>query len=172
MAYNAGASSGNLVLIQEQVASASADLEFTTGITYNEYVLRINNLEVSVDQESLYCTLSINGGSTYLAANYVGNIINFRLDLAGVGIGGNPTDKWYLSQVVNSSTTQSGQYYFSDMLTGNPSMNGQITPFNFGVEYGSLAFGRQSTGAINAIKIFPGSGNIAQGTFKLYGVQD
>lgn len=172
MAYSAGASSGNLVLIQEQEASASANLIFSTGITYNEYVLRINNLETSVDGEALFCTLSTDGGATYLAANYVSNVFNFRMDSAGIGLAAEATDKWYISQIVNSATTQSGQYYLSNMLTGNPGITGQITPFISGFDYGSITFGRQSTGAINAIKIFPGSGNIAQGTFKLYGVQN
>jgi hypothetical protein len=159
------------VLIQSQTANASANLTFNTGITYNEYILRISNLESSVDGASLFCTLSTDGGGTFLAANYISNVFNFRMDASGIGLATETTDKWYLSQVVNSATTQSGQYYLSNMLTGNPGINGQITPFTSTFEYGSITFGRQSTGAINAIRIAPSSGNISQGTFKLYGVQ-
>lgn len=163
--------SGNLVLIQSQTASSSSTLTFSTGLIYNEYVLRFSNVNSSVNNTALVAVLSTNGGSSYLNSGYISNVANIRVDNGGLGVAAQTTANWYLSQEMNTSGfTLSGQYYISNMLVGTPTIVGQISLFTDTFNFSSTTFGTQTTGNINAIQIAPASGNIATGTFKLYGV--
>ena len=71
MAYNAGASSGNLKLIQKQVASASSALTFTSGISgYDVYFLSFYSVLLSNSPANLSLQFSSDGGGTYITSGY------------------------------------------------------------------------------------------------------
>jgi hypothetical protein len=58
---------GSLVFLSKQTASASASIEFTSGIdsTYKEYLFTFNNCHPSNNAVSFQFQGSINGGSSY-----------------------------------------------------------------------------------------------------------
>src|SRR6056300_839036 len=58
---------GSLNFISKATASASASIEFTSGIdsTYKEYVFYFVNIHPSTDDESFTVNFSTDGGSNY-----------------------------------------------------------------------------------------------------------
>ena len=66
-AYNAAISTGGMVLLSTQTASASASISFTTGIdsTYKEYQFYFINLHASDDNSAFQFNMSTDGGSNY-----------------------------------------------------------------------------------------------------------
>lgn len=179
MAYNSGASSGNLVLIQEQVASASASIDFTTGITgYDIYYLSYYGVILSGTAD-LYLSVSTDGGSSYSTSNYVTN---------GWENGGSSFNPYFFT---GSPGALMGHFLGNNGGTipldasafiyhfGSSSFYKQIAVFqnNFFFAsgnngYGSFSTNWQQTTVVNAFQLIPQSGTITSGTFKLYGVQN
>src|SRR6056300_1235340 len=64
---DAGVPSGKLFLLSTQTASASASIEFTSGIdsTYDSYVFKFINIHPATDNVDLRFQASTDGGSTY-----------------------------------------------------------------------------------------------------------
>lgn len=178
MAYNAGASSGNLVLISSQVASASADLTFTSGITgYLNYVLEYTGVVVSNNNATLYARLSSDGGATYIATGYenagivsttsaifqaISNTTTQIQLMDGILVGaGLATNGQCTFYGLNSSTLNKYFYSNSGFRIGFDSS------FAYRASSGELA----STTAMNALKVTVDAGTFS-GTFKLYGVRN
>lgn len=178
MAYNAGASSGNLVLISSQVASASSALTFTSGITgYLNYLLTYTGVVVSNNNATLYARLSSNGGSSYIATGYENagvvstttGIFQFvnntttqiqLMDgiLTGAGLAANGQCTLY---GLNSSTLYKNFYYTSGYRIG----------FDSSFSYKSAAGELADTTSMNALQVTIDAGTFS-GTFKLYGVRN
>ena len=59
--------SQNLKLLSTQIASSHSSISFTTGIdsTYDVYIFKFININVSTDQANFSFNLSTDGGSTY-----------------------------------------------------------------------------------------------------------
>lgn len=181
MAYSAGASSGNLVLLSSQTASSSASLEFTNLTGYDIFFMQYYNVFLSSASANLTAYLSENNGSSYdtNSSNYIVNgYYSIGAGLTNVNI--YPSDGLYIVDYNNTTG-------------GNPPFCGNTTFYHFGISgayssyinnfvgyfYNSLnwasgQFGGQylNTGVVNAMQLFPSSGNITSGTFKLYGVQN
>ena len=68
MAFSAGASSGNLVLLSSQTASGASSVVFTSVITsaYTDYVLRCSGITPAGGAAVLNCRFSTNNGVSYL----------------------------------------------------------------------------------------------------------
>src|SRR6056300_498317 len=66
-ALDAGVPTGNLILLSTQTASASASIEFTSGIdsTYDAYVFKFYNIHLASDDKTFAFQASTNGGSSY-----------------------------------------------------------------------------------------------------------
>src|SRR6056300_1725488 len=66
-ALDAGVSTGDLILLSTQTASASATIDFTSGIdsTYDSYVFKFINIHPQTDTVYFQMNLSTDGGSTY-----------------------------------------------------------------------------------------------------------
>src|SRR5210317_158712 len=66
-ALDAGVSTGSLILLSTQTASASASIEFTSGIdsTYDSYVFKFIDIHPSADNIEFQFNMSTDGGSTY-----------------------------------------------------------------------------------------------------------
>jgi hypothetical protein len=177
MAYNEGASSGNLVLIQKQTASASAEIDFTSGITgYDIYYLSFYDIVCSAVTADLFLQFSVDGGATYETTNYLENgcaaynssINSFQNIVTGYQIGwslnssGNPLRGNAKLYSLNDGANSKGIIYEvvnqSNALTGNVSRN-----------VGGLF---ENASVVNALRFIPASGTITTGTFKLYGVQN
>jgi hypothetical protein len=173
MAYNEGASSGNLVLIQKQTASNSASIEFKTGISGFSTVLFVyENVIPGTDVSYLHVVVSNDGGASYVVTNYTAGCKYIQWDA-----------------VIWANTSEATQF---DLTTSMPSAgigtSGSFHAVNVGIAancqfYGMGTFpasaasqmqcvngGSVATNSVNAFKFAFNAGNIASGTFKLYGV--
>ena len=182
--------SGNLVPISEQTASGSASIEFTTGIdsTYPIYLFKIINLSQTSGEIQVRFNFTTDGGSNY---NVSKTTTIFRAyhdesdtttslsydtgkDLAN-GTGdqnlttfdhlGNASDKSLCSDIYlfnPSSTTFVKHFMATSQYIGNAdhSVNTYVAGYC------------NTTSAVDGIKFVLSAGNIASGTFKLYGIKD
>jgi hypothetical protein len=176
MAFNQGASSGNLVLIEKQTASASASITFTTGITgYDEYVLTYIGVTCSDAAINILIQFSTNGGATYDAS-------------ALYSVSGYVS----LSIGITSQHVPSGTFANIGSVSFDPGVGacGQVNLYNlnsstlnktltcsyvgysaaFGTGGGNLQGIYANNTVVNAFQVFPATGTITTGTFKLYGV--
>lgn len=164
---------GNWVLIQTQTASASASISFTSGLTtYNNLLLIYSNLVTTSNSTSNELVYSTNGGSSYLNSGYATGY-NINAYNSNVWTNGNSTA--FVSMGAQNSTaagsSDCGYLYIQDLTSGSYTkviggmcLNQGTTP------YQSYCLGTQSTGSINAIRFLLSAGNIATGTFSLYGL--
>ena len=190
-----GGSSTGWVLLEEHTASSSGEIDFTgrnvtgqSGATFqsdfDDYILRVVTMQVGTAAATPLLQFSIDGGSTYdTGANYTWGNINVRIPT------GSPS-----AQTLDSTT---GISLFSDsslvgppasanpglstsMDISNPLITGVgksvqslgVSQYNgatgiFG--FNTWGYWNGTTGA-NAFRIIPTSGNLASGTFRLYGV--
>lgn len=169
MAYNEGASSGNLVLIQSQTASNSANLSFTTGITgYDKYVLQWNNFLPATNNTDLQLVFSIDGGSSYLAANY--NSVLGQLNSGGYSQVSTTSFIFLGRAQDNSGIPMAGNITLYNLVGSGVVCRGSATFSAGGGVFASFLAATSTATAVNAIRVLSSSGNITQGTFKLYGV--
>lgn len=177
----------NLILISTQTASNSANISFTSGLngTYDEYVFKFINIKPATDQVPFMFNLSTNGGSTYAvtkttsifrayhqeddsatALEYYGSYdlaqsTAYQAIFWSVGNASDESCSGTLTLFNPSSTTYVKHYIF----TGNEYEGTNYTINGYVAGYGN------TTSAINAIDFKFNSGNISDGTIKLYGVK-
>lgn len=174
-------SSPAMTLIATKTASSSASIAFTSGIsaTYNTYCLIFDNVTAGTNQASLTIQVSSNGGVSYIATGY--NSTSFAGNSGAGTVGSNSTTAFILSPTagVNAYGTGGlgfGTVYLCNMTSGgqpsmhgtsnNPASNASNNPLvNMLAGYGPTAT------TVNAIQIIFSSGNIATGTFSLYGIK-
>lgn len=191
-AFPASLPTGSLTLIKSITASSSASIEFingTSGVvldgTYLSYVFSFIDIHPQTDNVFLTFNLSTDGGSNYnvtktttyfrarhdeadtttslayLGTHDLAQSANFQYLSGDTGNGVdescvgtlylfNPSSTTYVKHFISTFNS----YRFND-FTGN----------EFSAGYGN------TTSAINAIKFQMSSGNIDDGTIKLYGVK-
>lgn len=177
---NSASSVGSsLVLIQSQTASASATLDFTTGITstYNEYLFTFTGVVPATDATNMQLLVSSDGGSTYhnSAGDYK-RAINTLSD-AGTNTVSGTTGETVLTLTITQSNN-AGRPVGGELRVFGPSA-GTLQPFNWMMSYFDGTNNKMLTGggcytggvAINAIRFRFSSGNIASGTISLYGLR-
>lgn len=180
--------SGLLVLIEEQVASASATIDFVNGIndTFNEYVLKWKYVKPASAGTSLRMRASTDGGSVYdSAANYIfgGRGRDGNGTDTSDGSGAAPDDSFILAGSVNGLTTTAGEYCHGSIRIVDPSVSETYKSFRWeawwdnGVNDKTFIDGAawwtvpSGPGDLNAMRFFMATGNIAEGVFRLYGVR-
>ena len=178
---------GNLNFISKQTASASASIEFTSGIdsTYKEYVFYFNNIHPQNDGESFQFNLSTDSGSNYNVTktttvfqayhtesdSATGLLYRTDIDLAqstsyqnvighDVGSDADQSASGYL-HLFNPSSTTFVKHFISN---SNSVTNGDFSFNSFYAGYGN------TTSAVNAVKFQFASGNIDSGEILLFGV--
>ena len=176
---------GSLNFISKATASASASIEFTSGIdsTYKEYVFYFNNMHPATDGTNLGFNFSTDGGSTYNVAkttttfravhfenDSVAVLGYFDQDLAqgtgdqrvGIGVGSDNDQSGcgYMHLYNPSSTTF--VKHFTIVTSGALSGDASINFFTAG--YGN------TTSAIDGIRFQMESGNIDAGEILLFGI--
>jgi hypothetical protein len=182
----ANASAGTLILLSTQTASASATIEFTTGLdsTYDEYVFKFINIHPASDGADFTFNMSTDSGSNYnvtktttnfqafhteadatsldyVTANDLAQGTGFQIIGDGIGNGADESVSGTLTLFNPSSTTY--VKHFITTSNGYRSTNASYNTFTAG--YGN------TTSAINAIQFKFSGGNIDDGVFKLYGVK-
>jgi hypothetical protein len=185
-AYNASVSTGGMVLLSSQTASASASISFTTGInsTYKEYQFYFINIRPSVDSENFVFNYSIDSGSNYNVTKTTtyGNAYHDEADTGAilayetvydlaqstafhiladqVGNGADECTAGTL-QVFNPASTTYVKHFIANL-------NGYLGS-NYTRNYFTAGYGN-TTSAVNAIQFKFASGNITDGTILMYGI--
>jgi hypothetical protein len=171
----------SLVYLGEQVANASATLDFTSLITslYDEYVFQFFNIVPATDGTGLYMKMSTNNGSSWAG----GTDYSYRyLRIAGAtaitsgdgvaqvnlteAIASNNSLRGIVGEITlfspNSTTVRkmvSGQLFVTQNGGGSP-------PFEISLLSGVY----NSTSVVNAVQFLMSSGNITSGSIRIYGV--
>lgn len=178
-------SGGGLVKVETHTASASASLDFTTGLTstYRNYLLVVSGLVPGTANAVPYLRCSTNGGSSYDTGNNYswnnlhaafgsntwagtnGNAVS-RIELFSDGAGGgiatsglpSLNGRWTLWDPLNATNRK--------MIYGD----GQAV-YNTGPAYYVFTGGGMynSATAVNAFQIIMSSGTITSGVATLYG---
>jgi hypothetical protein len=173
-----GADGNDLVLLEQHTASSSSELVFTTGITstYDDYEFRFIGLRPATDGADLLARFSTNGGSSYDSSaiyarshHYVAS--NNTSAFAGTT---NSTSMDIGGDQDNASTGSLG----GNLMLTNPLSTTQYKTMHGEIIYNHDSVGEiyirrsvmyPSTSAVNAVQFFYDTGNIAEGTIRLYG---
>ncbi len=186
-AYNASVSTGNMVLISSQTASASASISFTTGIdsTYKEYQFYFINIHPATDNANFTFNMSTDGGSNYnvtktttffravhdeadtiTALEYrtgedLAQSTSFQNIIDAIGTGADENGAGTLTLFNPSSTVFVKHFIINSNSYGytNSSNNNYIAGY------------ANTTSAVNAIQFKFSSGNIDAGTILMYGIK-
>jgi hypothetical protein len=181
-----GISGGALNLISTQTASASASIEFTTGIdsTYDVYCFKFINCHPATDGADFQFNFSTDSGSnynvtktttyfrTYHYENDTGNDFEYR---TGEDLAQSTSDQIIFNSLgSDNDQSSSGEIYLYNpssttfvkhfLLKTNCSGTGDYTWNAYIAGYGN------TTSAINAVRFKMDSGNIDDGIIKMYGV--
>ena len=176
MAFNSGASSGNLVKIQSQTASGASALTFVTGIntTYDDYVIRVKGL-VCTGATFLYGQFSIDAGANWLTgAGYNNNgAYSHSASQAFFYVAGQTQMRLTDNLPTAAGTQMGGVIEFFDISSGSyrPACLSRFQ--SAGAINNMTYYGNAYTTAavaVNGIKILTNAGTFS-GTFILYGVE-
>jgi len=164
LSWATAASGGAWKFISSVTASNSASVAFTSGIdsTYDVYVIVATGYTVDTLNANVFSQVSTDGGSTYLTSAIYGNDNYFTLaqDLfTSSDARGSSSTTYYLYRPSNTT------YYKHVFIRGFYDRAGTRT----GYASNNVI---QTTSAINAIKFYPTSGNLAAGIFRLYGISN
>lgn len=180
-----GGGSGSLVLLESHIASASASLDFTTrnasgqsGATiqsdFNDYEIRIVNIIPETDNVDFRMRVSTDGGLTFITTNsyswLIGTQHGATTDAASAtgvafmqfGNSYNNTANWSVTGRLQLCGPGSALY---------KAVIGEVMGLNAGARFRWTVSGLyEATTAVNAVRFYFSSGNIASGTIRVYGV--
>jgi len=187
-ALDAGVPTGSLILLSTQTASASASIEFTSGIdsTYDAYVFKFINIHPATKDASFGFNMSVDSGSNY---NVTKTTTVFRayhdegdtltaLQYNGARDLAQSTSNQLIMPTVGNLNDECGS---GTLTLYNPSSTTFVKHFmcttnvyepdaDFTVQYFTAGYGN-TTSAVDAVKFQMDSGNIDDGIIKMYGVK-
>jgi hypothetical protein len=178
-----GSGGGALVLLQEQTASNSATLDFTSwyGSDFDSIFIELVNVTAATSGVGILMQVSTNGGSTWdTDSNY--NFFDWAKGVAAPGYqaynqhGGMSAFQWWGPDAndMGNSVGFSGTGHLLN-VTGSNIVGawrgiGQSTSgYWYEIEYGVTYSG---TGPVNGIQFLMTSGNIASGIIRIYGISN
>jgi len=177
---------GSLNFISKATASASASIEFTSGIdsTYKEYIFYFVNIHPANDAVKFQFNLSTDGGSTYAVTKTTTFFrARHREDDAVTSLDystGNDLAQSTSDQVLDDGLGNDNDQALSGSLTlFNPSSTTFVKHFISDINEiqdndmslrGFVAGYGNTTSAIDAVKFQMSSGNIDSGEILLFGV--
>jgi len=175
---------GDMVLISEQTASASASISFTSGIdsTYRTYYFKFINMHPASLSRLIFQT-STNGGSSY------GVIMTSTTFGAYHNEGNTEAVLQYLAGGDNAQTTAFQELTPIIATTNDACCSGELWLFNpssttyvkhfmsnintenqtYSFQYFSAGY-FNTTSAVNAVQFKMSSGNIDAGIIQMYGI--
>ena len=168
--------SADVVLIDTKTASSSASITFTNlDSTYERYAVHISNIIPATNVSQLYVRTSSNNGSSYDSGASDYEVTNFGAWNTTSGTG-NATVS-YMQVFPSNLGTASNELAHAEVMLYSPSSSqytymksDSVMLDHTGVHYIGVCAGyRASAAAVDAIQFIMSSGNIASGTFKLYG---
>lgn len=183
-ASNTPATAG-MVLINTQTANASSVIDFVFTGSYTSYQIIASNVLPSVANAQFYSRFSTDGGATFdaTAGNYIWQWTSLVTN--GTSTPGQGTLAGYTSQteirLIVSGTNTNAEGGVNFTATVYQPTNVSYTTMTFlgtsvttGAvnlrQYQTMGTRIVSTGAVNAIRFLPASGNFTSGIFKLYGI--
>lgn len=161
---------GGWAFISSATASASATLDFTSGIdsTYAAYAFIFSNILPATNLVSFRMRTSTNGGSTYDSGSSDYGWRTFSEE--------DSTDSFIKISAVNSVSNAAGSAISGSLFLYQPSTTYVTCSYDVGYLSGSFyekseGTGRRRTAAdVDAVRFYFGSGNIASGTIYMYGM--
>ncbi len=161
--------------VSETVASSSASVAFTGLSTdYRAYRVVMHNILPATDATALYLTVSNDNGSSYASTGYY-----FGKDaISSGGTANDSADNAAQFSIESDLSNATAEFLCGEVMFFNPdeAKRGQFLWHVAG--FNSSALGKLSTGggivlttSVDAIKFTMASGNIADGTFTLYGLR-
>lgn len=170
-----------LVLIQRQVVSNVATVDFTVGLTarFDDYVVFITDLTPATDAAQLFARVSEDGGGTWKAgaADYAWTKSENTDVGTPAGTGATAAAQMILVTGLSSTKAFNGALYcyapsgsarhkVFNGLSGHEPSGGLIirTTMYAGAYIGTV-------NAINGLRFLMSAGNVTQGTFTLYGIR-
>lgn len=161
-------------LVSSATASSSASIEFT-GLTssYTRYILQCYYLIPATDNVNLLLTVSTNNGSSYVATGYYyGN--HTATSAGGTSSGADNTTSFVIGNGLSNVSTEPfwGSCELNNVgVAQSMAINGTASSIDANSKGRIYVHGGYVTSnSVNAIKVAMSSGNIASGTFKLYGL--
>jgi len=183
----ASISGGGMTLIQEQTASSSSTISFTSGIddTYDEYVFKFYDIHPSQDGSTFFSfNMSVDSGSNYNVAKTTTDFYAYHNE------GGSSSGIYYdpnydLAQgtgfqyLADNSGGDNDQALSGTLHLFNPSSTTFVKHFisttnvaqvaDYSVAFYAAGYGN-TTSAVDAIQFKMSAGNIDSGVIKLYGI--
>lgn len=174
----------DMVLLETQVAAASAVIDFLlTGSKagYAEYIFKFSNVAPATDDAGFWMRTSTNGGSSYDAGANDYGWSRTRSVAAGAFTDGDDTDSKI--ELTNTATAGLGNAANEDASGSVQILSPSATKYcraNWqfcyarpdGLISGVIGYGARLTAAdVDAIRFMMSTGNIASGTFRLYGLR-
>ncbi len=184
---DAAVPTGSLTLLSTQTASASATIDFTSGIdsTYDSYVFKLINIHAATDGAHLQFQGSTDGGSSYgvTATSTFFEVAHNEADSA--------TALTYNGTYDLAQSTAYQSIFYSTSFDNDHAGVGVVQLFNPSSttfvkhwicrgqhtstpDYSSEAYNAgyfNTTSAVNAIRFQYSTGNIDSGVIKLYGIK-
>lgn len=172
----AGTTGGGLNLIATQTASSSSTIDFSGNITssYDNYLIILNGI-TSTSAITMSMRFGTGGTPTWQSTNYLGcaqyfNAINQTLSNTGT------TGILLIDSALNANQVISGYVWLYNM---NETASSSFKYTNFNINYrnsssvvtnytGTSSW--QDTTVVTSVRFFPSTGTFAQGTYKLYGL--
>ncbi len=157
-------------------SSATVDIETTFDSAYDHYIIRGDGIKVATDNVALYCQLKLGGAyvttATYSyhtnvslsnAATYAGSASAADSQIKLSGSCGNAADESASLEIHVRMPTSTTLQKIINWIGETLDDAGRIG-------WASGVGSNTGTGALTGVRIFAASGNIASGTFRLYGV--
>lgn len=174
-----GNTPGMVKIGSTQTASSSSSIAFTSGIdsTYREYQFGLDIVRPATADAQLIMEVSTDGGSNWKTSSYLGGPYAFTT--GGVSANGAVTTAFALTRAASSNTSSYGYSgkvsIFAPSATGYKeftSHGGQTQSGNTVHEIliGSCVY-NGDTAAITAVRFRYSTGNIAAGSFTMYGIK-
>ena len=168
--------SGALVFLGSKTASASSVIDLTSMLssTYDDYMIVIDGVTSSTNNAQLELRVSTNNGSTFdTGSNYHYNNFVVTTSLTSDSTGGSVSFiycSYGLPTTSAAANALSGKVYLHNAndTNGAQSLTGQLV-HSQGNGY-DVHGNWGGTGPVNALRFLMSSGNIATGTFKVYGI--
>jgi hypothetical protein len=178
MKWAAGGGGGALVLLEQHTAANSATLDFTTCIsaTYDEYLIELHNVLPASGANNFYMRCSTDGGSTYDSGSNYNAVFSYLYETGSGNVGAGGTSFFLAgTNVGNSTMGVCGSLRLFDPLGSSLHKGYRQETFYYHDSLSAVitqtGVGRyKSNAAVNALRFFFGSGNIASGTIRVYGI--
>lgn len=173
------ASGSGYVLISSATASSSANISFTgLSSTYFAYKIIMQNVAPATDNVSVFLRTSSNNGVSYDGGASDYSYGRVQASHSGGTVSGNGITSTSEIVFFGSQGNAANETIYGEVTIVNPSAT-SYCGIIFSIQYvntSSLSFAafgsgkRLSSSAVDAIQFSCGSGNIATGNFKLYGI--